>query len=1324
MTAQTAENAKSLHDEVVAELSSFAQRLRPKTAADSDDRIFLDGLLRDAFLLERHAERDLDVEDSAWMAPYLATIADKMELARRILNTDSSVVESYAGRIKELRGRNDALALLRNDLKSIVLSTTFHEQVENRYDLENLKAIVEGQRFLINGLDGAAPEWILATQTLEIFSLQRAIDVAQKSNESESPLDSAIQSLSQLLSNFLDSETPVVGALPDDKCLAVKGRRRDFKLSEGLISKVLCPQFSCHGKALNGAVVQVSAGLQLKLVPTIDSILESCPKQRQLDVRVMLEPSLETLCRALENPDSSDADLARRCLETLALVLPAIDSTDDQSKLVSVLQEDFQGHDCQWHLAVAAAPYDEGPQYERRDVFSFDIDADHIVKLVRPGLSLDGELVHPAIVQVSQGQPPASDIDELYEFLPDDDERAAHFKERIKRAQLLSAGDAGAQLSRELADLALYLKDDYLCDAGRLAIRMVIHSPPVDLLSAPGWESLNEFLVEQLDLLLEDGESGENSIFFLTRPYLQGLRIHSFQGAEMRSLGESLSALLSLYDEALAAAAREWLYGRLERLSNDWKAVEGYSRRLLRVAAKALNQFRENGEENATLELTGALKNAGIHVFPESFEFMEHCFAPQSCFHVFEAEYKNKKRRTVIGKDVYPCLTLTDNNEAVNQANTETGAVTLSLGEEPPLIHWLNEKETRDSRIGKVCDHLIREFTILDKKKLELELAGRADSERDFVSKLGRMLVATLGYSGWNRSAEDRAVFAPLFELLKENYQLILYPGYWTYREMRALTKLFGDEQIKIELSRDGQAGMKIESHGLSYRGELLTPLNIHWTVGASPPYVAWLKENLAWFNKVISGEELELRVSSSVRDAILDFESPDASGLVAVVRSLEVILDWLASQQKEWLDQFCEVLIQAPELELEVFPRPGQCYSREHLLNVLERVSGRCPFELVKDSGGGDGEAVFIEKMAFFQGGKLLSSAPKARFSFTALPIAYLDLNDKLSPIFESAEVLPSVKDQLQMVLTRMALSDQSKQGALELSVFRILWDAHLYDPTFPESAENPLYKASLSLAQKLSQTDVLVIERFEGMKEIAAVHKKYSTEQVEIEDAFASPGTPEIIEARRPFVALEGRALQTGALLRGVVTSDEVMLEYDRILSNAFHRLKSWQSGAKSTIESLFDEKQTLVISRTLKRIADTRGRMFKLAKEKKKSLPAKTSRRDVIRFIIDQVHRIDDCLSILSDKNHRGYFGELVFKDVVYRSAGPYLSKEYGISIDMSVVAGADSQALVGRYKKESSGPKPTREHRRIYSVVVPCYKQDGVTIRPATVRLGDY
>ena len=64
------------------------------------------------------------------------------------------------------------------------------------------------------------------------------------------------------------------------------------------------------------------------------------------------------------------------------------------------------------------------------------------------------------------------------------------------------------------------------------------------------------------------------------------------------------------------------------------------------------------------------------------------------------------------------------------------------------------------------------------------------------------------------------------------------------------------------------------------------------------------------------------------------------------------------------------------------------------------------------------------------------------------------------------------------------------------------------------------------------------------------------------------------------------------------------------------------------------------------------------------------------------------------------------------------------KFSISIDTAVVAGADTQALVGRYKRETTGPKPRRDNGKIFSVVVPCYKQNGVTIREATVRVGDY
>ncbi|RMG18860.1 MAG: hypothetical protein D6731_00995, partial [Planctomycetota bacterium] len=154
------------------------------------------------------------------------------------------------------------------------------------------------------------------------------------------------------------------------------------------------------------------------------------------------------------------------------------------------------------------------------------------------------------------------------------------------------------------------------------------------------------------------------------------------------------------------------------------------------------------------------------------------------------------------------------------------------------------------------------------------------------------------------------------------------------------------------------------------------------------------------------------------------------------------------------------------------------------------------------------------------------------------------------------------------------------------------------------------------------------------------------------------------------------------------------------------------------------LLGKTEKTIIPRTIKRITDVRQKMFRAQKKDQKILPPDTQRRDLIRFIIDQVHRAEDSLALIEDQTYRGAFGELVFKDVVFRSNGPYLSKHYRIAIDTDVVAGADTQALVGRFKKETSGIKPKRVNKKVWSVVIPCYSQDGVTIRPATVRVGDY
>jgi hypothetical protein len=1326
MTTQLSETMRSLHDDIVAELSSFAQRLRPLTSVDSEARIFLDGIMRDAYLLERSAERNLDQEDSEWMEPFLAVISDKLQLAPRILTEHADVVSSYSHRMSALFNRNEIMRLLRSRFRPLLQKGLFHQRVQERYNLSALEALLDSPRYLSRTSDEIPPEWRLAARTLECLGLQRAVERADYFNsEHKEDIDKLIGELEAILSNNLTRiDSPGIGQTPAQAMLSVRGKRRDFNIPEGRIAQTFATAFGRDDKTLNHAVVLLSAGLELRIIPTIETIIEQLPAQRRLDVSIALRPAIARLGQLLENEDSTIKTKAKASLDCVSLLMPAVDNSDQQSELISVLQSDFADDDAQWILASPSAVMDEGCQWESRDVFSYDYPPGQVVRLIRPGLSLAGELLCPALVQVSQGEPPANDLDELFELLPDDDDRALHLKERLKRARLLSAGDAGAQLARELADLSLFLRDDYLTDAARLAIRMVIDAPPADLLTAPGWESLNDFLIEQLDYLFEDGENGENAIYRLTRPYLQGLRTHDFKGVVLRSLGESLSPLLSLYDETLSAAAREWLYGELERLPAVAVKAGGHVRRLLRVASKALSQFHNDSDERATIELLSALKRSGIQVFPDSAGTLDHCLDPAFCFHVFEARYDMKPRKTILSGEYQPSLTLAKNISELSADNTETGAVTLSLGPKSELLNWLESAAVRESRVSSACDAMIRELTRLDTERLIAELAGRANAEVTFVQGLATILTSSLTESEWCRSAQDRDVFGPLFKMTRELYHLTLYPGYWTYREMRALVKEFGSAQIQIKLSREGEARMEIHSHGVHYRDRFLTPLNIHWTVGEAPPYVSWLREQFPWFDSVLDGSDLNFEIGSSAKESILDFQSPDASGLDAVVRSLETILDWLSSSQTQWLDPFCDALKRAPELELDVFPRAQQRYTRKELLSIIERSNNEGSIEIVKDPGRDDGEPVLITRRAFYRDTKLLSAAPIGRFAFKALPLNQLSLADALQPILNSENVLPTVKGKLQLVLTKMALTDESLHTAMHLEAFKILWDAHLVDRNFLTESEQPLYRAAIYLTKMLRSASMIEIERFEAMETLETVHSKYSPDQVSVEDVFTLPGKSEIVNVRQPLVFLEGRAIQNGSVLRGVSTSDETLLEYDRVLSNAMYRLRTWQLGAKAVIDAIFDEKQQQIMGRTLKRIEDTRSRMFKLARDGKKALPAKTSRRDVIRFLVDQIHRLDDALAIQPDKSHRMPFSEQVFKDVVYRSAGPYLSKEYGINIDMSVVAGADSQALVGQYKKESIGPKPVREHRRIYSVVVPCYKQDGVTIRPATVRLGDY
>lgn len=338
-------------------------------------------------------------------------------------------------------------------------------------------------------------------------------------------------------------------------------------------------------------------------------------------------------------------------------------------------------------------------------------------------------------------------------------------------------------------------------------------------------------------------------------------------------------------------------------------------------------------------------------------------------------------------------------------------------------------------------------------------------------------------------------------------------------------------------------------------------------------------------------------------------------------------------------------------------------------------------------------------------------------------------ELGEALEPVV-AAEVVPGpVKAQLRGLLEWVGVNTaDSERRKVEGRLFQTLWEARLVDPAFAEEPACPLYAASAFLVRRLRRAGAIAVERFEGARDVDRFRtalQPYGTDAAELAWAFvpAADG-PEPVELRRPLVQVGGRLLQRARLVRGVGHDDEQVVALDGALFDALDRLRSWSAGLGVLADPLLSEKQRQLLERTEARIEKTRRRMAEAAREGADPLPPETARRDLVKFLVDQVHRIEDALAMLPDRSLRDAFGELVFKDVVFRGAGAYLSQRFGIHVDTEVVEGADTQALVGRFRKEPGGPRPKEKSTRIHSVVVPCYTQDGVAVRPAAVRIGIY
>ncbi|MBL4846487.1 MAG: hypothetical protein JKY65_13250 [Planctomycetes bacterium] len=338
-------------------------------------------------------------------------------------------------------------------------------------------------------------------------------------------------------------------------------------------------------------------------------------------------------------------------------------------------------------------------------------------------------------------------------------------------------------------------------------------------------------------------------------------------------------------------------------------------------------------------------------------------------------------------------------------------------------------------------------------------------------------------------------------------------------------------------------------------------------------------------------------------------------------------------------------------------------------------------------------------------------------------------ELLEALQPIFDAKVVPAPVQARLQGLLEWVGINTTAdERQKIDIQVFQTLWEAGLVDLHQNDPPACPLHQASAYLVGRLRKTKVIEVERFKTLDTLKdfrkALKKMGGTSAGQSLWAFVPARSADRVEVRRPLVTFNGQILQPALLMRGVGVEEDEVAAFDAVLFETLELLRTWDEGLGRIADEHFEEKQRQFQKRTKVRIEGMRKQMATAKKEGRTILPASTARRDLIKFLIDQIHRLGDALALLPDSSLGQAFDDLVFKDVVFRSAGPYLSRHFGVSIDTEVVAGADSQALVGRFKKEPGGRKPTTRTTRIFSVVVPCYTQEGVAVRPASVRLGTY
>ncbi|HZV01503.1 MAG TPA: hypothetical protein VFF73_32625, partial [Planctomycetota bacterium] len=975
------------------------------------------------------------------------------------------------------------------------------------------------------------------------------------------------------------------------------------------------------------------------------------------------------------------------------------------SALVGAIGEDFDGAGAQ--LIVPVVGQKMGADTAPKEVWSYDVPPGVVVEVGGLGLKLGKDLVRKATALVSKGPPPAGAVDEITQLLPDGEVGNA-YKERLKRSRTRED-----ELARALAELVIEGRHEDLANASARAMRALIDAPPADLAGVEGWTEVHDFLEKHLEALIDDGTEGVKTAHRLLRPYLQSLTAGRVEQPRLRSVAESLTAVLGLYGEDVTQATRGFLFSELSKLRAGALADSAHARRLARSIAHGFRIISAGDNPAGVKDLVSALGSAGIKVLPADGQRLGVCPDADWLFHRLELRYDDAERGKILGAF--------DPAVVVGQA-TETGSLALSLGKTPKTLGLLRSGALADSRIRPALGKLEEKIQELDRVRLVSELAGDATADRTFARDLAKFLAQLLREVGWSRNEGDRETLGSLFAALREDWKVEILPGYLTYRELRKLLESHGEEKVQVKIQEAATREVVLDQIGAIFREEVLEPLKMVWKVGKAPPYVAELRK-IDWFDAVLAGKAPPIKMPARVQEAILDFTSPDAGSVDALVRSLQTLATWLAAEHGNRLDQFLQVVKGAPGLELDFAPLPGKVYTREQILKLVDEQKQAGSLTVTVDSTKQDGMATSVPQIAVYREGHRISEEPKAQFSLQNASPPFEGFAKALEPLLKSADVTPFVKEEMQTHRTRLALLPPGpKTAAVEVDAFKTLHGAHLIDPQYATDTSSDVQKTGAYLVGVLVKAGVLKVERFDGVRQVKDLQAPEGG--LVIKEELCTPGMPEVLAVERPLVALQGKMLQPALVRKGLASSEEDAVQLDRVLNEAAMKLASYAEGPGAIVDASLDDKGQSLMPRTIKRIDEVRQKMIDMTKGGKKAMPTKTSLRDLLMFIIDQVHRYDDALSQIADRTYRGAFADRVFRDVVFRSAGPYLSQSQGISIDTAVVAGADISVLTGRFKKETGGPKPKRVNNIIFSVVTPAFSQGGTCIRPATVRVGEF